>query len=77
MFRTYLVFQLPGFTKFPVTRKDRELLPRVFTLITVTRDGIFSVALSVARVFIPWRLPVRKRDALCCPDFPLLIKQER
>lgn len=29
------------------------------------------MALSVIQVFIPKRLPVRKRDALRCPDFPL------
>ena len=28
----YLVFQLPGFAKIPVARKDRALLPHGFTL---------------------------------------------
>jgi len=28
----YLVFQLPGFTNSPVTRKIRELLPHDFNL---------------------------------------------
>ena len=66
-FRTYLVFQLLRFTAIPVARKSRELLPHVFTLTPVNRGGIFSVALAVARC---GRLPVRKQDALCCPDFP-------
>jgi len=30
--------------------------------------GLFSVALAV--VHPEGRLPVRKQDALCCPDFP-------
>ena len=70
----YLVFQLPGFTKIPITREARELLPHVFTLTLFAEGeqcGLFSVALSVIQVFIPKCLPVRKRDALCCPDFPL------
>ena len=66
--RTYLVFQLLRFTAIPVTRKSRELLPHVFTLIRQLADGLFSVALAVAGCR---RLPVRKQDALCCPDFPL------
>jgi hypothetical protein len=67
-FRTYLVFQLLRFTAIPVARKSRELLPHVFTLTPINQGGIFSVALAVARC---GRLPVRKQDALCCPDFPL------
>jgi hypothetical protein len=68
-FRTYLVFQLLRFTAIPVARKSRELLPHVFTL--TLAGGIFSVALAVAGCR---RLPVRKQDALCCPDFPLRNK---
>jgi len=60
-----LVFQLLRFTAIPIARKSRELLPHVFTL--TLAGGIFSVALAVARC---GRLPVRKQDALCCPDFP-------
>lgn len=68
-FRTYLVFQLLRFTAIPITRKSRELLPHVFTLAPIkNRGGLFSVALAVAGCR---RLPVRKQDALCCPDFPL------
>ena len=66
-FRTYLVFQLLRFTAIPVARKSRELLPHVFTLTPTNCGGIISVALAVARCR---RLPVRKQDALCCPDFP-------
>src|SRR5258708_35123989 len=65
---TYLVFQLLRFTAIPVARKSRELLPHVFTLTAIKeRGGLFSVALAVAG---RRRLPVRKQDALCCPDFP-------
>jgi len=67
-FRTYLVFQLLRFTAIPVARKSRELLPHVFTLTSQLAGGLFSVALAVAGCR---RLPVRKQDALCCPDFPL------
>jgi len=70
IFGTYLVFQLLRFTAIPVARKSRELLPHVFTLTTPKAGGIFSVALAVAGCR---RLPVRKQDALCCPDFPLPI----
>lgn len=67
---TYLVFQLLRFTAIPVTRKSREPLPHVFTLTRAGKPasgGIFSVALAVAGCR---RLPVRKQDALRCPDFP-------
>jgi len=53
---------------------SRELLPHVFTLICrspLSRakvDGLVSVALSVIRR--SEYLPVRKQDALRCPDFP-------
>ena len=68
----YLVFQLPGFTTLPIARKNRELLPHVFNLTCAKAiGGMFSAALSIIQVFIPEPLPVRKRDALFCPDFPL------
>lgn len=54
-----------------VTIQDRKLLPYVFTL--TPKSGIFSVALSVC--YFHNSLPVRKRVALCCPDFPLLSKK--
>lgn len=76
----YLVFQLPGFTSLAITDKNRELLPHVFNLTCVNGlalrhqpnpiGGVLSAALSVFRFYIG-TLPVRKRDALCCPDFPL------
>lgn len=48
----------------------RELLPHGFTLIQPKPDGLVSVALSVIWEFLLKLLPVRKQDALCCPDFP-------
>src|SRR5690606_3216406 len=68
-FVTYLVFQHTRFTVMHVAIQDRELLPHVFTLTPTSRSGIFSVALSVSHLHKS--LPVRKRVALCCPDFPL------
>jgi len=70
-FGIYLAFQLLGFTAIPVTRKSRELLPHVFTFSPNTRGSLFSVALSVPGPFQDQALPVRKQDALYCPDFPL------
>ncbi|MDF2519084.1 MAG: hypothetical protein K0R59_4380, partial [Sphingobacterium sp.] len=72
-FATYLVFQHTRFTVMYVTIQDRKLLPYVFTL--TPKSGIFSVALSVC--YLHSILPVRKRVALCCPDFPLLPKEQR
>ncbi len=48
------------------------LLPHRFTLALrpSPQGGLFSVALSVARPSLAGSLPVRKRGALCCPDFP-------
>ena len=41
------------------------------------QGGLFSVALSV-NGWLPFRpLPVRKQDALCCPDFPHSTEAER
>jgi hypothetical protein len=44
----------------------------LFTFSTqhVLRGSLFSVALSVPRNLCYRVLPVRKYDALCCPDFP-------
>ena len=73
----YLVFQLLGFTAIPITRKSRELLPRVFTL-TLFRRFIFcgtfrpwlprsfplgSRMLCVARTFLS---PRRNSDRTAC-----------
>jgi hypothetical protein len=41
------------------------LLPHLFTL-TLQAGRLFSVTLLYPYEY----LPVRKRDALCCPDFP-------
>ena len=65
-FGTYLVFQLLGFTAMYVAIQGRELLPRVFTLTQLPERFIFC---GTCRRHC-WRLPVRKQDALCCPDFP-------
>lgn len=65
---TYLAFQLLRFTARHVAIPGRALLPHVFTLTGIAAGGLFSVALAVAHP--EWRLPVRKQDALCCPDFP-------
>lgn len=67
-FATYLVFQHTRFTVMHVTMQNCELLPHIFTLTPTSRSGIFSVALSVS--YFHKSLPVRKRVALCCPDFP-------
>ena len=50
----------------------RELLPHVFTIAIAKLIAIrllFSVALSVDSLYVN-PLPVRKRSALFCPDFP-------
>ncbi len=66
-FGTYLVFQLLRFTAGMITHTRRELLPHVFTL-TLQSKAVYFLWhwLSPAAR----RLPVRKQDALCCPDFP-------
>ena len=56
----------------PVTRDAGGLLPRLFTLVPRTERS-FSVTLPHPR----GRLPVRKHDALCCPDFPLSLSGQR
>src|SRR5690606_5688657 len=55
--------------------KPWALTPRFHPYPESIRDGLFSVALSVSA---SWRtLPVRKRGALCCPDFPPRQMPER
>jgi hypothetical protein len=46
-----------------LTETTGGLLPRLFTLIPHTRDGLFSVTLSVNRGFRP-RLPALSRGML-------------
>ena len=48
------------------------LLHHRFTLAPTSRGGLFSVALSVTSPSPVMPLPVRKRGALRCPDFPPL-----
>ena len=49
-----------------------ELLPHLFTFSPDKSKVVFlSVALSVPKSLKKWDLPVRKHDALYCPDFPL------
>src|SRR5690606_14155420 len=64
---TYLTFQLSGFAAIHVTIYCRELLPLVFTLILPGKTVYFLWHFPST---LMGRLPVRKRDALCCPDFP-------
>jgi len=72
----YLVFQLPGFTSLSGhPEKPWALTPRFQPYLCLKAiGGMFSAALSMIRVFITGPLPVRKRDALRCPDFPLSSK---
>src|SRR5690606_20975090 len=66
---TYLTFQPPGFTAMHVTIQSRRLLPHVFTLIPPeARRYIFCGTFRIAPHGAT--LPVRKRGALRCPDFP-------
>ena len=74
-FRTYLVFQLLRFTAISVARKSRELLPHVFTLICPYEPTVYFLWHFLSPAV--WRLPVRKQDALCCPDFPLPTKSKK
>jgi hypothetical protein len=67
----YLAFQLVRFALHLASLHGRWALTPPFhpyLLLHAIKGGIFSVALSVFR----WcgTLPVRKYDALCCPDFP-------
>lgn len=55
-----------------VTQTAGELLPHLFTLIPLT-ERLFSVTLLPPL----GDLPVKKHDALCCPDFPLSPKGQR
>src|SRR5690606_2120991 len=66
---TYLTFQPPGFTAMHVTIQSRGLLPHVFTLISPeARRYIYCGTFRITPFGVT--LPVRKRGALRCPDFP-------
>ena len=60
-----MALQLMGCTAPPVTRRTGELLPHLFTLTRFT-GGSFLFHLPYPHGY----LPVRKHDALRCPDFP-------
>lgn len=61
-------FNSQGLPVLIVTNPNRELLPHIFTLTSLTERRLFSVALAGFRHFgIP---SVRRCDALCCSDFP-------
>ena len=55
-----------------VTRAAGELLPHLFTLTGRVRR-LFSVTL----LYPHGQLPVKKYGALCCPDVPPVLKDER
>ena len=72
----YLAFQLLRFTWLPRSLPvpvgsypTLSPLPRVDS----TRGGLLSVALASPDLKSR-DLPVRKQDALCCPDFPLRVR---
>jgi len=48
-----------------------ELLPHLFTFSSASQGSLFSAALAVLKQLLVAALPVKKYDALCCPDFPL------
>jgi len=69
-------FNSQGLPETTVTSYFRELLPHIFTITLPQAERLyFSVALAVPAVMRD--LPVRKWDALCCPDFPLPIINRR
>ena len=67
-----MVLQLVRCTATPITRDTGELLPHLFTLIPRT-ERLFSVTLLPPL----GDLPVKKHDALRCPDFPLSLAGQR
>ena len=67
-----MVLQLVRRTATPIARDTGELLPHLFTLVPRT-ERLFSVTLLPPL----GDLPVKKHDALCCPDFPLSLAGQR
>ena len=67
-----MVLQLVRRTATPVAQDTGGLLPHLFTLIPRT-ERLFSVTLLYPFEY----LPVRKHDALRCPDFPLSLAGQR
>ena len=69
----YLALQPMRCTAASVTTGTGGLLPRLFTLIPTPRGRNGYFLLHSLRAFT--RLPVRKHGALCCPDFPPLLRR--
>ena len=67
-----MVLQLVRCTATPIARDTGELLPHLFTLTGRVRR-LFSVTL----LYPHGQLPVKKYGALCCPDVPPVLKDER
>jgi hypothetical protein len=65
----YMVFQLPMCTAGCVATAAGRLLPYLLTL-----TGRSRRLFSSTRIYPRGYLSVRKRDALRCPDFPLVAK---
>ena len=65
----YLTLQLAGGAARNVAVAPGELLPHLFTL-TMIFTGIMAVVFCHLKPQSHLWLPVRKCDALCCPDFP-------
>ena len=66
----YMNFQLPKCTACRVTTVTGGLLPHLLTLTGVRCETLRRRLFSSARVRLHRRLPIKKRNALCCPDFP-------
>lgn len=66
----YMNFQLPKCTACRVTTATGGLLPHLLTLTGVRCETLRRRLFSSARVRLHRRLPIKKRNALCCPDFP-------
>ena len=63
-------FNSQGLPEIAVTNHFRELLPHVFTITPHCCGAVFFCGTCCFPHFCG-NLPVRKWDALCCPDFPL------
>ena len=67
-------FNSQGLPEIAVANYFRELLPHVFTITTHCWVAvIFCGTCCLPNCFEI--LPVRKWDALCCPDFPLFFRR--
>ncbi len=68
-----MALQLTGRTALLVAKQTGELLPHLLTLTPACRGGYFLLRYPYPHGY----LPVRKRDALCCPDFPPPVRNGR